>query len=357
MNRFSFRSELLAQAFDVLPEAIAVIDEEIRVQALNTSAYKFLNVSEEHVPGVLLEELTPGLPIRDLTEALKAKKEAMVPVQGYHRFGNEKEQFLLRGELKSMGRQKENDHFVLVIRDIEKWEGGLRSSPGGELSWEKGMLMIAHDLRGPVRIVQKYAELFRNKYWDWLDEEGKELLWHLSEQAERSGRMVRDSLYLLDLDKAREQRQQVSLKEIVEEVRQELKPDMEKAGAMVSIGELPVIRGQKSKLVQLFRNLFDNALKFRRRDPLFLSVNASHKGIFWWITVKDNGQGIHGVEGDDLFRPFSRQGAKDHEEGIGMGLTIVQKVVHDHGGKVGWYSNEEGPGVSFYFTLPSEPGQ
>jgi signal transduction histidine kinase len=118
------------------------------------------------------------------------------------------------------------------------------------------------------------------------------------------------------------------------------------------VGALPALDCDAVLLRQVFVNLLANALKFTRdaATPTIV-VQAEHRGGGWTVTVQDNGVGFDPQRAADLFRPFSRlHGARF--EGSGIGLTIVQRIVERHGGRV-WAEGRPGAGASFHFTLPA----
>jgi signal transduction histidine kinase len=102
----------------------------------------------------------------------------------------------------------------------------------------------------------------------------------------------------------------------------------------------------------VFVNLLSNALKFTRdaATPMIV-VQAERRNGDWRVTVRDNGVGFDPQRAADLFRPFARL----HEarfEGSGIGLTIVQRIVERHGGRI-WAEGQPGAGASFHFTVPA----
>jgi signal transduction histidine kinase len=122
--------------------------------------------------------------------------------------------------------------------------------------------------------------------------------------------------------------------------------------AAVTVGALPELACDAVLLRQVFVNLLSNALKFTRdaATPMIM-VQAERSGGDWQVTVRDNGVGFDPRRAADLFRPFSRLHQTSFE-GSGIGLTIVQRIVERHGGRI-WAEGEPGVGASFHFTLPA----
>jgi PAS domain S-box-containing protein len=158
---------------------------------------------------------------------------------------------------------------------------------------------------------------------------------------------------------------------LVREVCDELGPDIDAAGAIVSYHFLPTVRGDREILKSVFYNLIENAIKYRSRQSLRIQITAEFQGGNWLFRVTDNGIGIARrpeapPDYPDLFADIDyharifefgrRQDTKDPHgrdiPGHGIGLSHCQKVIEYHGGKI-WVESEEGKGSTFLFLLPA----
>src|SRR5205085_199145 len=101
-----------------------------------------------------------------------------------------------------------------------------------------------------------------------------------------------------------------------------------------------------------FHNLISNGLKFNRNSQPQVHVSAKYKGNEWLFSVTDNGIGIDAEAKDTLFRPFSRRHNDCEFPGSGLGLTLAQKIVQKHGGRI-WVEPPSGEGSTFCFTVPA----
>jgi light-regulated signal transduction histidine kinase (bacteriophytochrome) len=123
------------------------------------------------------------------------------------------------------------------------------------------------------------------------------------------------------------------------------------AGAVVTRGDLPVVRGRESNYTQLFQNLLGNALKYRHMDTaLKIHASCEHRAADWTIRIEDNGIGIDPKYHQQIFGVFKRLHGRSIP-GTGMGLAICQRVVERAGGTI-WVESQAGEGARFCFTIP-----
>jgi light-regulated signal transduction histidine kinase (bacteriophytochrome) len=130
-----------------------------------------------------------------------------------------------------------------------------------------------------------------------------------------------------------------------------LKSSIDDAGAKVACGELPVVMGDRSQLVQLMQHLIGNGIKYHGDESPYVYVSAELNGSEWTFSVRDNGIGIDPKYHDRIFEIFKRLHDQKDYPGTGIGLAVCRRVVDRHGGKL-WLESEAGHGSVFRFTLP-----
>jgi signal transduction histidine kinase len=118
--------------------------------------------------------------------------------------------------------------------------------------------------------------------------------------------------------------------------------------------EIPSIYGDEDRLMEVFKQILDNAAKFTKRGKII--VEASKTGEMVKVCVKDTGIGIRKEDRQNIFEGFTQvDGSHTREqEGLGLGLPIARKIVELHGGRM-WMKSKQGKGTEFFFTLPIKP--
>jgi len=210
--------------------------------------------------------------------------------------------------------------------------------------------IASHDLQEPLRKLSAYSDLLQEdiKKSD-QDEVGRDL-GVLASAAGRMQKLVQDLLALSRYGRRSMKLEDVSLDDIVDMALDALALRIEETGAELVRSDLPVIRGDRSLVVQLYQNLIGNALKFCGDKPPRVELTAETVSGCWTLGVADNGIGLDPKYAEQIFSPFKRLHGRDDYEGTGIGLAICRKIVERHGGRI-WVESERGKGAHFKFTL------
>jgi chemotaxis family two-component system sensor kinase Cph1 len=142
----------------------------------------------------------------------------------------------------------------------------------------------------------------------------------------------------------------VALGELMDEVAEDLGPQLSSAGVALTVGELPQVSCDPRQLRRVLQNLVGNAVKFRGEAPPQVEVSALRGSAEWVVTVRDNGVGVDPEQSTRIFGMFSR--ADPEAEGVGIGLAVCRRIVEAHGGHI-WVEPANGGGSAFRFTMPA----
>ena len=214
---------------------------------------------------------------------------------------------------------------------------------------------ISHDLRAPLRVITGFCDMYLSAYGKDAPAAGREMLTKVISGAQRMDQLIEDLLRFCRFSRQPLLRQQVQLACIVQKVVADLRLKEVGRAVEVRIGALPMCEGDASLLEQVFVNLLSNAFKFTRGGtPAVIEVGCSDLDGERVLFVRDNGAGFSMQYADKLFGVFQRLHSASEFEGTGVGLSIVQRVIQRHGGRI-WAHSELRKGTTFYFTLPSVP--
>ncbi|MDB6025418.1 MAG: histidine kinase [Verrucomicrobiales bacterium] len=247
--------------------------------------------------------------------------------------------------------------FAKVTRDLtekKKEEDALRQKTE-EL--ESFAHTLSHDLRAPLRSIAGFAQILTTDMNQMSEQERTTCAQKIFNAAQRMEILIKDVLQLSELSLAHLLLEPVSSEEVVEECLSLLESQVQKTKARIEIKTpLPVIRANRTLLIQVFLNLISNALKFTRKNhaPKIQIYATRMQDGRCEIHVKDFGIGIPEPLHQSIFKPFERGVVDSDISGTGIGLAVVKKAVARIGGTVAVQS-QEGEGSDFIVTVACEP--
>lgn len=231
---------------------------------------------------------------------------------------------------------------------------------------QKFAYIASHDLQEPLRKIQAFGDILKERYADQLGE-GVDYLNRMQVASSRMSTLIRDLLAYSRVATQRDTSTLVSLTQVVQTVLTDLDLRIQETGAIVTLDPLPTIVGDSTQLGQLFLNLIGNALKFQQPDspPRIQVTNrkvsadrlpagvrpARISAAYHRIDVADNGIGFDEKYLDRIFEVFQRLHGKSQYAGTGIGLAICEKVVTNHGGAITAIS-QPSLGATFSIFLP-----
>ncbi|NVN92940.1 MAG: PAS domain-containing protein, partial [Desulfuromonadales bacterium] len=213
---------------------------------------------------------------------------------------------------------------------------------------------VSHDLRAPLRAMSGFSQALVEDYGEQLQGEARTYLEQITLASRHMGELIDGLLTLSRGTRGELHRDQLSLSEMTERIRDELvllDPDRPVEWRIQPGIE---IRGDSRMLEVVMRNLLGNAWKYTSTtlEPVIRVFSDETDGQRTFC-VADNGAGFHMDHADKLFQPFKRLHRQDEFPGIGIGLATVQRIIHRHGGDIR-ATAAPGKGATFCFTLPEE---
>lgn len=256
---------------------------------------------------------------------------------------------LLRRTMRySIERKRVEEMMAQQSRELARSNTEL-ASVNNEL--ESFAYSVSHDLRAPLRSIDGFSQALLEEYADKLDAQGKEYLQRVHAAALHMAELINDLLSLSRVTRTEITHASVDLSALAHEVAVELQKQQPERQMEFNITEGLTGDGDKNLLRIALTNLLGNAYKFTskcKQARIEFGV-TQHKGKPSYF-VRDNGVGFDMAYANKLFSPFQRLHSPGEFPGTGIGLAIVQRVIHRHGGDV-WAEGKVDQGATIYFTL------
>jgi len=237
-------------------------------------------------------------------------------------------------------------------RGLERAQLELKTS---EKEMDEYTYVISHDLKEPLRGMEAFSKFLADGYRDKLDEEGQRHIDIIRKSVLRMQRLINDLLHFSRLSQQSQPMQPIGMNTVILHVRVRLQHALDAKLVDLRVEKLPTVVCDETGMTEVFHNLISNAIKYNDKPHPLIEVGCAEKlnpetqRHEYEFFVRDNGIGIREEYFDKIFQIFQR--LHRDEEGTGIGLTIVRRVVEAHGGRI-WLQSEEGKGTIFYFTLP-----
>jgi PAS domain S-box-containing protein len=210
---------------------------------------------------------------------------------------------------------------------------------------------VSHDLRAPLRSISSYGRILSKDFGGSLSEEGLHMLERVIDSAGYMSELIDDLLRLSRVTRQDLTLSEVNLTALARFSIEELQQHHPEHAPHVELRENLVARGDERLLRVAIGNLLSNAWKFTGKNPdARIKFGAEQRDGKWVYFVSDNGVGFEMQYATKLFGTFQRLHTQDEFPGMGIGLAIVQRVIHRHGGRV-WAEGRRNRGATFYFTL------
>ncbi|HEX2910855.1 MAG TPA: ATP-binding protein [Chloroflexia bacterium] len=353
-----------------LPDGLALTDVRGQVIYINKAASQLLSLNSDEVSGIPLETLLGEVALRarnpeKLQQVIKDMKSLVEPLEVDVRLD-------VVISAKEVAVTEEHNLRLSLFPVLPGMEGSL--SPDGQL--RLGLLIhdttpdrtaeqlknefiavVSHELRTPLSAIQGFSELLLTQ--DAAPERRRIWLEMINRESVRLTSLLDDMMSLSGIESGRiELRlERVDLNPLVRQCVEILRIGTSKHSFKLEIEEnLPAVRVDRDKLVQILNNIIGNAIKYSTNGGQIVikACYALQDSGAIQVSVSDQGVGIPHDELSRIFEKFYRvQAGKAKEvKGTGLGLAITHKLVELMGGRI-WVESEMGKGSTFHFTLPA----
>ncbi len=354
-------SDGLQALLNASPDAVVVVDVDGRIVDMNRITQEMFGYTAQELVGQSVEVLLPQRSraahvqyrLQYLESPSPRPMGASLELTGVRR---DETEFPVGISLSPL-RGAEGVVVAAMVRDMTEQRRAQTEvvRAAGELqrsnyALEQFAYAASHDLQEPLRNISSCLQMIQKLSGDQLTEESGEFFQFAVDSAGRMRQMI---LKLLEFSRAGSSdglRAPVSLLALVNQARENLTTAIAEAGAIIEIGDLPVILGNETQLVRLFQNLLSNSLKFRGDAAPRIRVGADPDGPMWALSVQDNGIGLDPKHSEKGFEIFQTLHPRSRYEGTGIGLAICRRIVEGHGGRI-WAEPAEGNGTRICFTL------
>lgn len=240
-------------------------------------------------------------------------------------------------------------------QQIEKERHHLKELEEKNAELERFIYTVSHDLRSPLITIKGFSGMLKRSLSQGDREQMQGDIKRIQAAADKMQLLLDDLLELSRIGRLVNPPEKVSLEHLAREAVELVKGAIIERNVQVEIGlDLPLLFGDRKRLLEVMQNLVENAVKFmgEQKEPR-IEINALEREGELLCYVRDNGMGISSRYHEKIFDLFDR--LDQDVEGTGIGLAIVKRIIEVHEGRVWVESEGPGQGSTFYFSIPKVP--
>ena len=239
--------------------------------------------------------------------------------------------------------------YDMIAKDITKQKILEEQLVKSNQELEQFAYIASHDLKAPLRAIERLASWIEEDSADQLDKKSKANLVLLRQRVNRMSNLISGILQYSRTGHINLQIHSVNTKHLLQGIIDTL--NQSKKFNINYADNLPTFDTDDIRLGQVLSNLIDNSIKHHNHETGHIKIGVRDLGSFYEFFVKDDGPGIAPEYHQKIFQIFQTLKSRDEFESTGIGLSIVKKIVESQGGKI-TVDSAEGTGATFYFTWP-----
>ncbi len=337
---------------------ILLVDNDLKIKEVNARLGELSDISEQNYINKSVTILFPGI-----TKVLKfvdehkyyttefplISKTEPIPVELFLSAvmkNNKQIGYLVVGN--DMSHHIETQQQLTVY--AQKLESHAKKLERSNQELEDFAAIVSHDLRAPMRTISGFANILDRRNRDQLSEDSKEYLDFIVNGCQNMTNMIDGLLDYAKYGPEKCKFEYLNLENVLQDVVRGLGEKIASNQAEITFGNLHNISGDKIQMRQLFQNLIENAIKYKKKNEIpkiHIQSEALTNGTM--VSIKDNGIGIKKNRQKHIFKIFNQ--INSESEGLGLGLATCLKIIHNHKGNINVFS-DEGQGTTFRLFLP-----
>jgi PAS domain S-box-containing protein len=348
------QKEFINTLIETLPSPIFYKDKEGRYLGCNKAYEEFIGKNRSEVIGKSVYDMAP----KEIADKYYEKDKELFDNPGtqYYEWVVKKK----NGGIKNVIFNKAtfNDHDGKVagliggISDITKLKKLTDELKRSNAELDRFAYVAAHDMKSPLGMIINSLQIIERSCRGKIEKEADVFIDHAIKGAQRMNDFIVDLLNYSRLTTEPRPYTVVNAEKVLKDALFNLEQTIKDNNAKIEYNSLPEIKVDEMRIVQLFQNLINNAVKFRGKDAPVVKISCKKEDSSYVFSVKDNGIGIDSKNIEKVFQMFGRLHSNDEYPGNGIGLSVCKKIVENHGGKI-WVESEPGKGTNFLFTIPT----